>query len=254
MAATAHLKILAGARQGVQVPLSAQQPLGIGRRVGELLLDDPLVSGRHCQVLKRGDDWVVQDLGSTNGTMLDGRLVREAVLTPGSELAVGSTRLVLLTSGDDDPGDRSVPRDGREDASAQVEAAWLLAEELVDVAGSPERTRADTDVIGQELRLPPGMAANVEIIAGQDNGRLVRFARGNVHIGRRHGEVPVSDTEVSRRHAVIEVFGRDMVFLRDLGSTNGTYHNGRRTSVARLHHGDTIGVGKTVMRLDLGRS
>jgi hypothetical protein len=185
--------------------------------------------------------------------MLDGRLVREAVLKPGSELAIGSTRLVLLTSGEDDAADRSVPRDGREDAPAQVEAAWLLAEELVDVAGSPERTRADTDVIGQELRLPPGMAAHVEIIAGQDNGRLVRFTRGNVYIGRRHGEVPVSDTEVSRRHAVIEVFGRDMVFLRDLGSTNGTYHNGRRMSVARLHHGDTIGVGKTVMRLDLGR-
>jgi pSer/pThr/pTyr-binding forkhead associated (FHA) protein len=254
MPATAFLKILAGARQGVQVPLSATAPLVIGRRVGELLLDDPLVSGRHCQVVRRGDEWLVQDLGSTNGTMLDGRLVHEAALRPGSELAIGSTRLVLFTSGEaEDPAERSVPRDGLDDGPAQVESAWLLSEELVDVAGSPERTRADTDVIGQELRLPPGMAASVEIIAGQDNGRMIRFSRGNVHVGRRHGEVPLSDGEVSRRHAVIEVFGRDMVFLRDLGSTNGTYHNGRRMSAARLQHGDTIGVGKTVMRIDLGK-
>ena len=59
------------------------------------------------------------------------------------------------------------------------------------------------------------------------------------------------DGEVSRRHSVIEVFGREMIFLRDLGSTNGTYHNGRRIKVARLKHGDTIGIGKSVLRLQL---
>jgi pSer/pThr/pTyr-binding forkhead associated (FHA) protein len=61
--------------------------------------------------------------------------------------------------------------------------------------------------------------------------------------------VPLSDIEVSRRHAVIEVFGRRMLFLRDLGSTNGTYHNGRRISVARLRSGDTIGIGRSVLKL-----
>jgi pSer/pThr/pTyr-binding forkhead associated (FHA) protein len=256
MSAGAFLRILAGSREGVQVPLSPTAPLTIGRRNGELLLDDPLVSGRHCQVLRRGDDWFVQDLGSTNGTMVDGRLVRESVLKPSSELVVGSTRFSLYVTGaPDEPAERSVPRDvpPGDDAVGQQETAWLLDEELVDVAGSPERTRGNADVIGQELRLPPGMVAAVEIIAGEDQGKLVRFSRGNNHMGRRSGEIPLSDVEVSRRHAVVEVFGRDMVFLRDLGSTNGTYHNGRRMSVARLHHGDTIGVGKTVMRLDLGK-
>jgi pSer/pThr/pTyr-binding forkhead associated (FHA) protein len=52
---------------------------------------------------------------------------------------------------------------------------------------------------------------------------------------------------------VIEVFGREMVFLRDLGATNGTYHNGRRISVARVRTGDTIGVGKTVLKLVVTR-
>jgi len=73
--------------------------------------------------------------------------------------------------------------------------------------------------------------------------------RGNIGIGRRQGEVPLTDVEVSRHHAVIEVFGREMIFLRDLGSTNGTYHNGRRVGVAKLSDGDTIGTGKTVMKL-----
>ena len=63
---------------------------------------------------------------------------------------------------------------------------------------------------------------------------------------------PLNDLEVSRRHSVIEVFGRDMLYVRDLGSTNGTYHNGRRVQVARIRPGDTVGCGKTVMKLLAG--
>lgn len=243
------LKIVAGARQGMNVPLPTRDALVIGRKEGGLLLDDPLVSGRHCQIVPRGGEYVLQDLGSTNGTMVDGRLVREVALKPGNEIALGSTRLILFTgateAGDEEPA-KDVP-------ASQLEIAWLLGEELVELAGSGERTRSTADVIGQDLRLPPGLNALVEVVAGQDTGKVFRFTRGNVNIGRRAGEVPLSDGEVSRRHSVIEVFGREMIFLRDLGSTNGTYHNGRRVSVGRLRSGDTIGVGKTVLKLHVTR-
>jgi pSer/pThr/pTyr-binding forkhead associated (FHA) protein len=248
------LKIVAGARQGLNVPLPAREPLVIGRKDGDLLLDDQLVSGRHCQVFARNGDYVLQDLGSTNGTMVDGRLVREIVLKPGNEIAIGTTRLILFT-GASEPGATEVEEpNGRDVPSGnQLEIAWLLDEELVELAGSAERTRSTADVIGQDLRLPPGLNALVEVVAGQDTGKVFRFTRGNVNIGRRAGEVPLSDGEVSRRHSVIEVFGREMIFLRDLGSTNGTYHNGRRLAVGRLRSGDTIGVGKTVLKLHVTR-
>lgn len=245
------LKIIAGARQGLNVPLPTREPLLIGRKEGELLLDDPLVSGRHCQIVPRGNDFVLQDVGSTNGTMVDGRLVKEVVLKPGNEIAVGSTRLILFTGGTDTQSEADEPAIREPVSNAEI--AWLLDEELVELAGNPERTRSPADVIGQELRLPPGLNALVECVAGQDTGKVFRFTRGNVNIGRKSGEVPLSDGEVSRRHSVIEVFGRDMIFLRDLGSTNGTYHNGRRTSVNRLHSGDTIGIGKTVLKLHVTR-
>lgn len=91
----------------------------------------------------------------------------------------------------------------------------------------------------------------VEVVAGQDVGKVFRFTRGNITIGRHLGEIPLSDLEASRRHAVIELFGREMIFLRDLGSTNGTYHNGQRVDVARLRNGDTVGVGRSVLKLRL---
>ena len=245
---TAFLKVIAGARMGLNVPLSPADPLVVGRKRGDLLLDDPLVSGTHAQFVPRDDGWVLQDLGSTNGTLVDGRLIREVVLRPGAEISIGSTKLVLFV-GAVEAADAPPP-----DRPSQLEIAWLLDEELVELPGNGERTRQPTDVVDQELRLPPGMNAVVECVAGADAGKVFRFTRGNVTMGRKTGEIPLSDLEVSRRHAVVEVFGRDMIYLRDLGSTNGTYHNGRKIDAARLHSGDTIGVGRSVLKLQVSRS
>lgn len=247
----AFLKIVSGARQGLNVPLTDGEPLVIGRKKGDLLLDDPLVSGTHAQIVPREDGFLVQDLGSTNGTLVDGRLVRECVLRPGSELSIGSSRLVLFiglaeSSVADGQPARAVQR-------SQAELAWLLDEELAEQRGAGERTRSPADLIDQDLRLPPGLNAVVEVVAGVDTGKVYRFTRGNIVIGRRHGEVPLSDLEVSRRHTVIEVFGREMIFVRDLGSTNGTFHNGRQVVLGRLQDGDTVGVGRSVLKLRVHR-
>lgn len=244
----AFLQIVSGAREGLSVPLDEAQPLVVGRKRGDLLLDDPLVSGSHCRIRYKDGYWSVQDLGSTNGTMVDGRLVREQTLRPGAELTIGSSRMILYV-GEDLPDEST--NSGQRQTISQLDIAWLLDEELVEIRS--ERTRNPADVIGQDLRLPPGLNAVVEIVAGQDVGKVFRFTRGNVTVGRRQGEVPLADVEVSRHHAVIEIFGREMIFLRDLGSTNGTYHNGRRVAVSKLQTGDTIGCGKTVMKLQVTR-
>lgn len=243
----AFLQIVSGPRRGLSVPLSGERPLTVGRKRGELVLDDPLVSSAHCRIVFEDGQFLLQDLGSTNGTMVEGRLVREQALKAGSEIQIGASRMILYLGAE--PPEASDP--GRVNP-AHLEIAWLLDEELVELRGQADR-KAPADVIGQDLRLPPGLNAVVEVVAGSDAGKVFRFTRGNVAVGRRQGEVPLSDVEVSRHHAVVEVFGRDMIFLRDLGSTNGTYHNGRRISVSKLESGDTIGVGKTVMKLQVSR-
>lgn len=230
----AFLRVVSGARQGLSVPLREDQPLLIGRSRGDLLLDDPLVSGAHCRIVFRGGRFVLQDLGSTNGTTIDGRRTQESLLKAGTEIVIGTTRL-LMFSGDE-------PEDA-EGQGAAGKVAWLLEGEL-----SANGVEGVDDLIGQGLRLPPRFDGRVEIVAGPDVGKVYRFTRGSLTIGRRQGEISLTDVEISRRHAYIEVFGVDMVFLRDVFSTNGTYHNGRRVQVARMASGDTIGVGKTVMR------
>jgi pSer/pThr/pTyr-binding forkhead associated (FHA) protein len=231
----AFLRVVSGSRQGLSIPLSEDEPLLIGRSRGDLLLDDALVSGAHCRIVTRNGRFVLQDLGSTNGTTVDGRRVQDVSLRAGSEIVIGNTRMLLFSGEEAEvPGDTGG-------------VAWLLDEELVT-----EDEDGEADVIGQGLRLPPRLEGKVEVVAGPDVGSVLKLARGSLTIGRRQGEIALSDAEVSRRHAFIEVFGADMVFLRDVLSTNGTYHNGRRIQVSRLRDGDTIGCGKTVMRFSTG--
>ena len=240
------LQIISGPRQGLNVPLFEDRPLVVGRKNGDLLLVDPLVSSRHCRFVPKNGQYWLQDLGSTNGTLVNGKLAKEIRLEPGAEIAIGSTRMVLYVG--EDTG--ASPQQSEQDvAESQLHIAWLLDEELVEGQERTDVTRSAADIIGQDLRLPPNVRADIEVVSGADVGKTFRCSRGNVAIGRKFGEVPLTDAEVSKRHAVLEVFGREMVYLRDLGSTNGTYHNGRRITIAKLSHGDTIGIGKTVLRL-----
>ena len=53
------------------------------------------VSSQHCEVLLRGNELVVRDLRSTNGTFIEGKTITEAVLQPGQTLRLGQVELRL---------------------------------------------------------------------------------------------------------------------------------------------------------------
>ncbi len=67
----------------------------IGRsRQCDVVLDDPNVSRQHAEIRPRGGSWVLTDLGSTNGSSLNGRrLAGPEVLKPGDELQVGTSTI-----------------------------------------------------------------------------------------------------------------------------------------------------------------
>jgi hypothetical protein len=72
------------------------EPVVIGRMPEcAVVLSDPNVSRRHAEVVRVNDAFVVRDLGSTNGTKLNGAPIREGYLTTGDNITVGSTTLVF---------------------------------------------------------------------------------------------------------------------------------------------------------------
>jgi hypothetical protein len=79
---------------GQVVPLEPGRTATVGRLPScEVLLNDPNVSRRHCEVRPQGSDWVLADLGSTNGSRVNGSAVGEHVLRDGDVITIGGTRL-----------------------------------------------------------------------------------------------------------------------------------------------------------------
>ena len=83
---------------GRRIPLG-EEPVSIGRLQDcDIMLSDPNVSRRHAEVRRQGNVFVVIDLGSTNGTKVNGVGVKERRLVDGDEVALGATRIRFETS------------------------------------------------------------------------------------------------------------------------------------------------------------
>jgi hypothetical protein len=69
----------------------------IGRsRQCDLMIDDPNVSRQHAEIRPRGGSWVLTDLGSTNGSLLNGRrIMGPEVLKPGDEIELGTSAITF---------------------------------------------------------------------------------------------------------------------------------------------------------------
>ncbi|MGO4254954.1 FHA domain-containing protein FhaB/FipA [Marmoricola sp. RAF53] len=88
--------IVEGGNRGEVVPLSAA-PLLIGRgNDAAIRLDDDYVSTRHARIAASGDQWYVEDLGSTNGTYVGStRITQATAISLGTQIRIGKTILEL---------------------------------------------------------------------------------------------------------------------------------------------------------------
>jgi pSer/pThr/pTyr-binding forkhead associated (FHA) protein len=90
------LVVTAGALKGTTVDL-AQQQITLGRaNDATLVLNDDYASSRHARIFPQDGQWIVEDLGSTNGTYLDRQKVTRPTPVPlGVPIRIGKTVLEL---------------------------------------------------------------------------------------------------------------------------------------------------------------
>lgn len=108
----------------------------------DLVLDDDKVSAEHARVFQDGDDWLIEDLGSTNGTLVNHVRIRVAYLKSGATVRMGSSllRFSLL--------------------SERVEIVASSRESLGPIVGKSERMRQLFGVI--EKIAPTGVTVVLE--------------------------------------------------------------------------------------------
>ena len=92
------LAVIAGSQAGSVFPVGAPRVfLGRGSNM-DLQLKDAEVSRRHAMLEVRGEEATVVDLGSTNGTYVDGERVERANVTNQREFTLGSTTLMFIVT------------------------------------------------------------------------------------------------------------------------------------------------------------
>jgi S-DNA-T family DNA segregation ATPase FtsK/SpoIIIE len=89
-------------------------------------------------------------------------------------------------------------------------------------------------------------------MAGPDKGKVFDLSKGGSYVvGRRKGDIPLSDDKVSLRHAELKILGPEAYFIVDLASTNGTFLNGHRVDRQQVKGGEEIRVGDTLMQISV---
>ena len=90
------LRFISGKYQGGEFPLRMEREIVIGRSSEcDIVLGDPNVSRRHAEIRRLGRGYSLVDLGSTNGTEVNGQRVTETSLMNGDVIGVGTTQITF---------------------------------------------------------------------------------------------------------------------------------------------------------------
>jgi pSer/pThr/pTyr-binding forkhead associated (FHA) protein len=197
----------------------SKNTITIGRAMtNDVILDDVRVSRGHARLDCSALGCTITDMGSSNGTRVNGERVQMINLVPGDVIHMGGNELRfesgLLT---DDPGMTRIDTEADIYKTLDMEVLPMAINET-----SAPRLVVFTGQTTYEVFL-----GDVEIVA----------------LGREETcEVFINHSRVSRRHAEVVRRG-DSFLLKDLGSTNGTWLHGERVDQVILQDGDSFRVG-----------
>jgi hypothetical protein len=92
-----QIAIITGRNAGSNLPIDGKKEILIGRAASsDLIIGDEFASSMHAKLVLVGEDWVLQDLNSTNGTFLDGKKVTTpATIRAGMNIRIGTTNFEL---------------------------------------------------------------------------------------------------------------------------------------------------------------
>jgi len=178
-------------------------------------IDDEAASHKHCRIEQGADgSFTVSDLGSRNGTRLNGDAIKTQALKVGDVILIGTTTIA------------------------------------VQALGSAEHpSTAPTE----PLKPPPPEVLHpirLDFLAGPNKGQSFAVTRKLTRIGRRRrdNDLALVETGISNRHAEIRC-GADGFEIADVGSRNGTFVNNQRVTRSPIKPGDRIQLGRCLLEV-----
>lgn len=93
------MRFISGKYQGGEFPLPPNTEIIVGRSSDlDMVLVEDMVSRRHAKIVVNADQVTIQDLGSTNGTFVNGERVKRATLNDGDRVLIGTSIIKLVTA------------------------------------------------------------------------------------------------------------------------------------------------------------
>ena len=194
----------------------------IGRdSANDIVIEDPSVSRKHARVTCENDRYFIEDLGSLNGTRVDGVTAVRSEVTAGSVVKLGKVEVSVggTANGNRVPGPVN---DAREDV------------------------RGDETYVGKPVNRQMGW---LTVNGGADAGKVFYLKQGDNTIGRdAANDFVIDDPYASSRHGLIKVDGANVTVF-DLGSAGGVKVNETVLTGRPVNPGNIISVGDTRMQV-----
>jgi pSer/pThr/pTyr-binding forkhead associated (FHA) protein len=197
----------------------SKSSISIGRaETNDIRLDDGRVSRVHARLTLSEGETILMDLGSSNGTRVDGERIERATLIPGATIHVGGCQLKYSIDAPTEELGLTII-----DSELQLEQTVVgeFLPTVINETGSP--------------RLVVHTADKTWSVPLEDQDRTT--------IGRdEENAIYLDAANVSRQHAEIQRRG-EAFLLKDLGSANGTWMGQERVDQHALQEGDTFRIG-----------
>jgi pSer/pThr/pTyr-binding forkhead associated (FHA) protein len=167
------LRFISGKYQGGEFPIQADKQIFIGRSSDlEMVLVEDMVSRKHAKITTQGADQIwIEDLGSTNGTFVNGEKIKRARLKEGDRVLIGTSILKVIAGDapkDGDAAKRDLENVANQRKNSQQRTMSGSIEEvplpdLLQLFGTSKKTgvlvvRSDNNAVGR-IHLKKGVIA-----------------------------------------------------------------------------------------------
>ena len=209
-----------------------------------------VVSRRHAEIRRRDGQFVLHDLGSFNGTLInDQRITTPTPLFDGDRIQLGMGGPILRFIDPSHPAPAGLSHAGQRAVSVSGAPAPMtpLSGPLAEVAGMHTMVVRGGSGALQPQAPPPttGGAAQPQLLMQRP------FDRPMLSIGRApDNDIHLDGLQISNHHARLHNAG-GQISIEDVGSTNGVYVNGARIPGRRpLQNRDIVQIGPFVLQAD----
>ncbi|HSH74036.1 MAG TPA: FHA domain-containing protein [Methylophilaceae bacterium] len=169
-----------------------KERMTIGRRAtNDIHIDNLAVSGEHASILTIGNDSFLEDLGSTNGTIVNGKTIKKHVLQHGDEIEFGKFQLKYINELAASSGAGSGTDDFEKTMIIRPSAMKAVVPPTVENVKPPMPAAASAFSSAAQAAAAPTLLGSIQVLNGPSTGKELVLNKALTTLGKPGVQVAV---------------------------------------------------------------